>query len=246
MDDVVRARLFEPFFTTKPVGSGTGLGLSVVHGIVSEHQGRIVVDSAPGLGAMFHLYFPATQADAMPPDRPDVVGPARAQARPGDGEAAGNAGDTRSHPVGPRARHLLCVDDDAVVLLTQEALLQASGFRVTSVGSGREAVAAVLAAPGDFDLVVADFNMPEMSGIDVAREIARSRPGLPVVICSGYIDAGLRAQADAAGVRALVHKERSAETLAPAIWRVLGWPTVGALENPSVMPARDAQNTRKR
>lgn len=82
----------------------------------------------------------------------------------------------------------------------------------------------MLAAPDRFDLVVADFNMPEMSGIGVARQIALIRPGLPVLICSGYIDASLRAQADAVGVRALVHKETSAETLVATIQRVLGGP----------------------
>ncbi len=222
MDDAVRARIFEPFFTTRPVGSGSGLGLAVVHGIVSKHQGQILVDSAPRRGATFHLYFPATDADAAPPAQPGAADPAGASARPGAADDTAN--NAASASVAPPLRHLLCVDDDAVILLTHQALLQASGFCVTSVGSGREALAALRAAPDIFHLVVADFNMPELSGIDVAREIQRSWPGLPVVICSGYIDASLQAQADAVGVRALVHKEFSAETLVATLRRLLDAP----------------------
>ncbi|MBI3368280.1 MAG: PAS domain S-box protein, partial [Burkholderiales bacterium] len=199
MDEATRSRIFEPFFTTKPVGVGTGLGLSVVHGIVNEHGGAIVVDSAPGRGSTFHLYFPAVQAaepTAFEAQHPPSF-------TPGEGQ------------------RILCVDDDEVMLLADEALLQAMGYRVTCRSHGRDAVAAVRAAPEAFDLLLVDFNMPELSGLDVARQIVAIRPDLPVIIGSGFITDELRAQAAALGVRALVRKENTAEELGPLVQQVL-------------------------
>jgi CheY-like chemotaxis protein len=209
MDAAVQSRIFEPFFTTKPVGTGTGLGLAVVHGIVSEHGGAITVDSAPGRGTTFHLYLPV-DGDGL---TPAVEAPDAAPLAEPDAE-----------PTGGGAWHILCVDDDAVILLTDEGLLQNLGYRVTALASGAEAVAAVRESPQRFDLVVTDFNMPDTSGLDVARQIAAIRPDLPVLICSGYIDADLQACAAEAGVRALVHKENTVEELGATIRRVLGVP----------------------
>jgi CheY-like chemotaxis protein len=203
MDAAIRSRIFEPFFTTKPVGSGTGLGLAVVHGIVKEHRGAITVDSAPGRGTTFHLHFPASDAPALPPaaERPDAA-----------------PGAPAPHP----AARILCVDDDAVILLTEQALLSSLGYQVTGVASAAEALTALRQDPTGFDLVVSDFNMPGTSGIDLARDAALVCPGLPVLICSGYIDAELRRRANDAGVRALVHKENTVEDLAATVRRVLG------------------------
>jgi signal transduction histidine kinase/CheY-like chemotaxis protein len=207
MDDATRLRIFDPFFTTKPVGSGTGLGLAVVHGIVSEHQGLITVDSSPGHGATFHVYFRGAQVEEAAPVQAPRAGVALPSA--GTGTVA-------------RSGHILFVDDDAVMLLTGEGLLRNLGYRVTTVDSGSAALAEVRRAPGDFDGVVADYNMPGCSGIDLARELVATHPSLPVVICSGYIDADLRHRAGAVGVRALVHKENAVEELGPALAQVLG------------------------
>jgi CheY-like chemotaxis protein len=203
MDPATLRRIFEPFFTTKQPGEGTGLGLAVVHGIVKEHRGAITVDSSPGRGTTFHLYFPASDAPAASPaaDRP-LVAP--------------------SAPTPHPAARILCVDDDAVILLTEQALLSSLGYQVTGVASAAEALTTLRQDPGGFDLVVSDFNMPGTSGIDLARAVALVCPGLPVLICSGYIDADLRQRATAAGVRALVHKENTAEDLATTVRRVLG------------------------
>ncbi len=200
MDEATRARIFEPFFTTKPVGAGTGLGLAVVRGIVAEHHGCITVDTAPGQGSTFHVWLPAARAEAAAPAA--VRTPAAA--------TAGGGG-----------RHVLFVDDDEVMLITGEGLLRQQGWRVTTAASGVAALAELRAAPQSFDLVVTDQNMPDCSGLDLARLLLAVRPGLPLVICSGYIDQELHARAQAAGVRAIVHKEYVVEELASTLLRVL-------------------------
>ncbi len=207
MDEATRSHVFEPFFTTKPVGSGTGLGLAVVHGIVAEHRGVITVDSAPGLGATFHLYLPA---------RGEAAAPGHVLTDP-----AAGAADAAASPV---PRQILCVDDDPVVLLTNAGLLECLGYAVTCVDSGQDALAVLGTDPARFDLVVTDHNMPGLSGLDLARLLATLAPTLPVLICSGYIDADLCRQADAVGVRGLVRKEHTVDDLGAAVRRALGGP----------------------
>ncbi|MBS0444952.1 MAG: CHASE domain-containing protein [Proteobacteria bacterium] len=199
MDDATRARVFEPFFTTKRIGQGTGLGLSVVHGIVRAHQGAIAVDSAPGRGSTFHLYFPRRepQPEAAAAE-PAAVAPPRAQ-----------------------GQHVLYVDDDPAMLLMVEALLLQTGYRVTSADGPSDALAAVQAAPDAYDVIVSDYNMPECSGLDLAAELARVRPDLPVVITSGYITDEMRTAATRLGVRALLQKEYTLEKLAAVLHATL-------------------------
>ena len=191
IDGAIVGRIFDPFFTTKGVGQGTGLGLSVAHGIVRAHEGAIAVDTAPGRGTTFHLYFrlPAPQApEAAPP-------PAAAIPR-GAGQ------------------RVLYIDDDEVMVLMVERLLARAGFEVTVATDADAAVAWVRAQPQAFDVVVTDFNMPGLSGLDVAAQLAGIRPGLPVVISSGYVTEALRAQAEQLGVRALMQKENTFDELA--------------------------------
>ncbi|HJV68781.1 hybrid sensor histidine kinase/response regulator [Ideonella sp.] len=199
MDAAVRERIFEPFFTTKPVGQGTGLGLSVVHGIVTSHGGGIRVDSEAGLGTTFHLYFPACD---MP--------------------AAGEAEPARATvPVGGRGERVVYIDDDETMMLVAARLLQGAGYEVSAYTDARAAIDAVRAAPESVDLVVTDFNMPDCSGLDVAGELAFVRPDLPVIISSGYLTEDLRTRAAALGVRGLLEKENSFEQLCPLVAQVL-------------------------
>ena len=202
MDEAAVSRIFEPFYTTKPVGQGTGLGLSVVHGIVSTHEGAVAVDSAPGRGSTFHLYFPLAAAPAQVPARSPQ--PVRMPVVDGGG------------------RRIMVVDDDPLMLITMEALLDRAGYAVTGFPDGPAAVAAAQADPQAFDLVISDYNMPTFSGLDVAREMARLRPELPVIISSGYLSDELRAGAGAAGVRRLLQKEHTVEELAAIVGQVLG------------------------
>jgi len=199
MDEATRLRVFEPFFTTKVVGLGTGLGLSVAHGIVVAHRGAITVRSVPNEGSTFHMYFPL--ADASIVTKPAVVHTTSSSR--GNGE------------------HVLYVDDDPVMLLMVEALLQRWGYRVTSVADPLDAIARVHDQPEDFDVVVTDFNMPVLSGLDLAIELGRVRASLPVIISSGYVTDTMRADIQRAGVRHVLQKEFTLEQLADAVHRAL-------------------------
>jgi CheY-like chemotaxis protein len=195
MDAATRARIFEPFFTTKPVGQGTGLGLAVVHGIVTASGGRIAVDSTPGRGTRIDVLLPMREPPVAAPPVPAV---------PLAPEADGPAGS---------GQHILLADDDEVVGLTTEALLQRAGYRVTRVGSGLAAIETVRDHPGDFVLVITDYNMPGVSGLAVAEQLAAIAPGLPVLITSGYVTEELLEQARALGVHGVLLKEHSLERL---------------------------------
>lgn len=198
-----RERIFEPFFTTKGARGGTGLGLSVVHGIVMAHHGSITVDSTPGRGSSFHVYLPLLLQDSE-----DAAGPA---SEPAAAPAVAGSG-----------QHVLYIDDDEVMALMVDRLLSRAGYRVSCYTSAQAALAAVRADPAGHDLVVTDFNMPELSGLEVSRLLAAIRPELPVFIISGYIFDELPAQARRAGVRQVIRKQNVLEELAPAIAQVFG------------------------
>lgn len=205
MDAATRARMFEPFFTTKPVGQGTGLGMAVVHGIVTASGGRIVVDSAPGRGTRIDVLLPLRDA---PAEAATDAGPASASAPAPS--AAGGGG-----------RRILLADDDEVVGLTTEALLQRAGYRVTRVGSGLAAIETVREDPRAHALVITDYNMPGLSGLAVAEQLRALAPDLPVLITSGYVTEELLDQARALGVRGVLLKEHSLERLAALIGETL-------------------------
>jgi len=199
MDEATRARVFEPFFTTKGVGVGTGLGLSVVHGIVRTHQGAITVESAPGKGTTFAVYLPAVAA-------------------PAEAERVAEAAPFVSAGQGKR---VLYVDDDESLVLLVPRVLQRLGYHASGYLTGQNAVDAVRAAPDEFDLVVSDYNMPGVSGLDVATEVRSIRPDLPVVIFSGYVTDQLRADALQAGVREVISKANTVDDLCQSIHRLL-------------------------
>ncbi len=203
MDAATQARIFEPFFTTKPSGEGTGLGLPVVQGIVAAHGGEIVLDSSPGVGTTAHLYLPLAEAGAAGP----APEPSALDAPPPPARAAA---------VGAGER-VLYVDDDPVVALMVERLLNHAGYRTEVLGSGVQALQRLRREPQAFDIVVTDYNMPGVSGLEVAQELAALRPELPVYISSGYITEELMLKAQAAGVRGVLQKQNTLEELLPLL-----------------------------
>jgi CheY-like chemotaxis protein len=171
------------------------LGLSVVHGIVASHGGKITLSSQPGLGSRFDVYFPLLEERALAPaDAPPAKTPVR-----GSGQ------------------HVLYVDDDEVMLMVVERLLVRLGYRATCLVDPGAAIAAVKAESTDFDVAITDFNMPQMSGLDLADALCEIDGGLPVVISSGFISEQLRIDANGAGVVALLRKEHTADDLGAVV-----------------------------
>ncbi len=204
MDTMVVARLFEPFFTTKPVGEGTGLGLAVVHGIIRTHEGAITVESHPGEGATFTIYLP------VPNSEEDAVENAAVEHEQVAASGNLNVSETR----------ILYVDDDPAVMQSVAKLLQLRGFAVESFSDQMEAVEAVRSRADQFDLVISDYNMPSLSGIDFARFVREVRTDLPVMIISGLIDDELRLEAQEAGVSELISKPFSLNAFCAAVKRI--------------------------
>lgn len=198
MDAATLERAFEPFFTTKPPGKGTGLGLSVVHGIVKSHDGAVEVRSEPGRGATFRLLFPA--ADHGPSE-------ARTMAE--------------RVPVCGAGQRVLFLDDEEALVLPARRALQKLGFEVVGFTDPRIALSAFEARPDGFDVAVTDFNMPGVSGLEFASELLAIRPGLQIIMCSGYITDELKERACRAGVRELIYKPYTVADLTAALWRAI-------------------------
>jgi len=197
MSQSTLSRIFEPFFTTKAPGEGTGLGLSVVHGIMQSHGGAISVYSTPGEGTVFHLYFPVTADDASPVEDAATETPA------GHGE------------------RVLVVDDEKPLALLGQTMLQELGYTVENTTSPVEALALVRDQPDSYDLVVTDLTMPGMLGTDLVRELLLIRPDLPVIITTGYSATLTEQRVLEMGARALLLKPLTLHSLGVAVHRVL-------------------------
>lgn len=200
MDEATRQRVFEPFFTTKGPGKGTGLGLSVVHGIVSSHDGAMTLESSLGGGTKFDVFLPVTDcvestvAPSVHEGMPDVMG---------NGE------------------RVLYVDDDVVMSRMIERLLKRARFNVSVVHDPDEAVKLLKEDPQTCDVLVTDYNMSGLSGLDLI-EIARAqRPGLPTILISGYVSEGLLTLCANANVRVVLEKQKSLHELTAAIEKCL-------------------------
>jgi PAS domain S-box-containing protein len=203
MDSATMERIFDPFFTTQAPGQGTGLGLSVVHGIMKDHDGAVTVYSEPGKGTIFNLYFPA--AGATQEKKRDVA----------------------AMPNGHGERLLYVDDEDALVMLATRSLCKL-GYEVTGFTDPVKALQTFKENPQHFAAVITDLSMPGMSGAELAREIIAIRRDVPVVITSGYIRPEDEANARVIGVRDMILKPDTIDELAKALQRVFNAATMGA------------------
>lgn len=213
MEAATLERIFEPFFTTKPVGQGTGLGLAVVHGVMRTHEGGVDVQSTPGQGSRFTLYFPVATGQTTAPPAPAPAAPAA----PATPSATATATST------PRQKpHVMYVDDDQALVFLVQRLLRRRGYEVSGFTDPHEATAALRTAPQRYDLLVTDYNMPGFCGVDLVREARLIRPGLPVALASGYVTAEIEQAALAEGAQALIHKPNDVEELCATVERLVG------------------------
>jgi PAS domain S-box-containing protein len=196
----VMPKIFNPYFTTKNVGKGTGMGLAITHGIVAGYGGAITVASEVGQGSAFHVYLPVVEPQAME-----------------DGQGGQNA---EVLPMGQE--HILFVDDEELLAQMGHDMLSRLGYRVTACGSSLEALATFQRSPGDFDLVITDQTMPDMTGLDLARRMLQIRPDIPIILCTGYSNLVDEKKAKSVGIREFVLKPLTKGMVATLIRQALG------------------------
>ena len=202
MDEETRKRIFDPFFTTKEVGQGTGLGLSVAHGIIHNHRGAITVESEPGRGTTFTIYLPIAS------DRP-----------------AGTPSSSSPFPRG-NGELIAVVDDEDVVRGFAQLALERNGYRAMSFDTPAECLEEMRRNPEAFRVLLTDQTMPVMRGIELASELRKFAPDLPVVIMSGYFSHISSSMLAKLGKVSLLSKPFTIEELARAVARAIGKETV--------------------
>ena len=197
MPQRVLEHIFEPFFTTKSVGEGTGMGLAMVQSIVLNHGGAITVESTPGQGTTFEIHLPCSK-----------------------GAVGVSARLEEAIPSGHYER-ILFVDDEIALTYLGQAMLDRLGYRAEVSTSAPEALELFRAAPHQFDLVITDQTMPQMTGETFVRELRRIRPDIPVILCTGFSHTMTAEKARSLGINALLMKPLVSSDLGQAIHRVL-------------------------
>ena len=197
----VQDRIFDPYYTTKSKGDGTGLGLAVVHGIITSLKGDIKVYSEPGRGTTFEIYLPTVAAAST---------------------RATQVEDVIHVPEGNE--RILLVDDDASIVQLNCKVLLGLGYKITAFTSSIEAFQEFQKNAGNFDLVITDMTMPGMTGAELAEKIFTIQPDFPIILCSGFSDLVNEEKARTLGIRAFVSKPVTRKDLAETIRKVLDGP----------------------
>jgi PAS domain S-box-containing protein len=196
MDSGTKTRAFEPFFSTKGPDAGTGLGLSVVYGIVKEHGAEIDIDSAPGKGTTFRIYFSAVARETQP---------------------GGMPADSSAAPILGQGERLLFVDDEDELVALSQTLLEKMGYQVRTCHDGEEALDAFARDPDAFDAMITDITMPGMSGLDLAQKIREIRADFPVIVMSGHVRDADAQRAGALGLGEIHWKPNTVSDLADTL-----------------------------
>jgi PAS domain S-box-containing protein len=197
MTPELMSHIFEPYFTTRDVGRGTGLGLSIVHGIVIRHRGAITCRSEPGKGTTFEIYLPEIEL----------------------GEKEKRSLEETELPRG--TERILFVDDEPALGDITKKLLENLGYRVTTTTSSREALNLFVAYPNQFDLVITDMTMPDMTGDRLAQKIIAVRKDVPVILCTGYSDHITEEKVTSIGIKELLMKPLEMKVFAHTIRKIL-------------------------
>ena len=196
MDETTLNRIFEPFFTTKAPGKGTGMGLSVVHGIIRSYSGDVLVFSEPGQGTTFHVYLPITEAKIKKKKKARKV----------------LEGGQES---------ILVVDDEAAIAKMLKTMLERLEYKVDACNSSIEALELFQMNPTRYDLVISDLTMPNMTGLDLAKQLHEINNELPIILMTGYGENILNENLDEYGIQNLIGKPIMQNELATAIREVL-------------------------
>lgn len=197
MDKSTLDKIFDPYFTTKPHGEGTGLGLSVAHGIIRRNKGAITVSSEIEKGTVFQVFFPRiAQSRTIPDQQPET-----------------------SIPMGKE--HILVIDDEETICVMISMMLDRLGYRATTCINPVDALEKLKEHPDQFDLVITDMTMPEMTGIDLTKKILEFKPDIPILLCTGFSELMDPEKVKNEGVTDVVMKPISKKNLAVIIRKTL-------------------------
>ncbi len=192
----ILAKIFDPYFTTKEVGKGTGMGLAIVHGIVTNSGGFISCKSEPGKGTVFHVIFPAIE-----PENP--------------------ASTEETEDILTGKERILLVDDEDMLVEMGQSMLERLGYEVTIRTSSLEALTLFQNQPDQFDVIITDQTMPGMTGVDLARRMLQMRPGLPIILCTGYSNLVNEELAKSYGIKGFVMKPMTKRDISAMLRKVL-------------------------
>jgi CheY-like chemotaxis protein len=190
-------RIFEPFFTTRNQGEGSGLGLSVVHGIVKSYGGAITAYSEAGKGSTFSVYLPCLQEEGQPRETPAAP------------------------EIETGSERILLVDDDPAQLKGLTRMLERYGYKVTARSSGRTASTTFKKDPSAFDLVITDQTMPRMTGVELAKAITKIRTDIPIILSTGFSERVNGETVGHHGIRAFIMKPFTAQEICGLVRKVL-------------------------